>query len=29
MRERILLRIDKVEMHNLHEHIAQQIPAKH
>lgn len=29
MRERILLRIDKVEMHNLHEHIAQQIPAEY
>ena len=29
MRERILLRIDKDEMHNLHEHIAQQITTKH
>ena len=29
MRERILLRIDKVEMHNSHAHIAQQITTEH
>ena len=29
MRERILLRIDRVEMHNPHAHIAQQITTEH